>query len=114
MQNYLKTLLNFRKQSSAIHHGKTIHFAPKNGIYLLFRIYEDEIVVLILNKNQAPMSLNLDRFKELNLEGKTFKNVISKDEFIWGKTLGLNKMEVIFAQNKINVNANVLHMGSIC
>ena len=87
MQNFLKTLLNFRKQSSAIHHGKTIHFAPKNGIYLLFRIYEDEIVVLILNKNQAPMSLDLNRFKELNLEGKIFKNVISKDEFVWDKTL---------------------------
>ena len=37
------------------------------------------------------MSLNLDRFKELNLEGKTFKNVISKDDFIWGKTLNLEQ-----------------------
>ena len=38
MQDYLKKLLNFRKDSKAIHEGKTIHFAPLNGTYFLFRI----------------------------------------------------------------------------
>ncbi len=47
MQNYLKTLLNFRKNSKAIHKGETLHYAPKDGIYLLSRKYEDEIVIYV-------------------------------------------------------------------
>ena len=45
-------LLNFRKNSKAIHNGSTIHFAPKEGVYFLFRKKDDEIVFLILNKNE--------------------------------------------------------------
>ena len=50
MQNYLKTLLNFRKNSKAIHEGETLHYAPKDGVYLLSRKHEDEIVIYVVNK----------------------------------------------------------------
>ncbi|MGB1371405.1 MAG: cyclomaltodextrinase C-terminal domain-containing protein, partial [Flavobacteriaceae bacterium] len=91
MQNYLKTLLNFRKNSAAIHHGKTVHFAPNSGVYFLFRKIEDEIVFLILNKNEKPVSVDLNRFKELNFNGKTFQNVLTKEVFMWQDTLRLPK-----------------------
>mgnify|MGYP003307462589 FL=1 len=91
MQHYLKTLLNFRKNSSAIHHGETVHFAPKSGVYFLFRIKKDDIVFLILNKNETPISIDLNRFKELNLIGKTFQNVLKDEAFEWQETLKLSK-----------------------
>ena len=91
MQQYLKTLLNFRKNSSAIHHGETLHFAPKSGVYFLFRIKKDEIVFLILNKNETPISIDLNRFKELNLKGKKFQNVLTDEAFKWQGTLKLSK-----------------------
>ncbi len=34
MQEFLKTLLHFRKSEPAIHEGATKHFAPENGIYI--------------------------------------------------------------------------------
>ena len=58
MQSYLKKLLNYRKTSKAIHEGKTIHFAPENGVYMLFRISDDETVVHILNKNDQAVNLD--------------------------------------------------------
>ena len=91
MQNYLKTLLNFRKNSAAIHHGKTVHFAPNSGVYFLFRKIEDEIAFLILNKNEKPVSVDLNRFKELNFNGKTFQNVLTNEVFMWQDTLRLPK-----------------------
>ena len=91
MQNYLKTLLNFRKNSAAIHHGKTVHFAPNSGVYFLFRQIEDDIAFLILNKNETPISVDLNRFKELNFNGKTFQNVLTKEIFIWQDSLRLAK-----------------------
>lgn len=91
MQNFLKTLLNFRKNSSAIHHGETVHFAPKSGVYFLFRKIEDDVAFLILNKNDTPVSVDLKRFKELNLNEKSFQNVLTKEVFVWQDTLNLPK-----------------------
>jgi glycosidase len=67
MQSYLKKLLNYRKTSNAIHEGKTLHFAPEQGVYVLFRILGDETVVHILNKNDKPIDLDLSRFEEAGL-----------------------------------------------
>lgn len=85
MQTYLKTVLNYRKNSKAIHDGKTIHFAPDNNIYVLFRTLGDETVAHIMNKNEDTVELDLSKFKELGLEGKTVKNLISGEQFLWHK-----------------------------
>lgn len=87
MQNFMRTLLNFRKQSKAIHNGKTIHFAPQNGVYVLFRILNDDVVTIILNKNEDPHQLDLSRFKEVGLEGKKVTNISTKQSFIWKDSL---------------------------
>ncbi|WP_345167192.1 glycoside hydrolase family 13 protein [Algibacter aquimarinus] len=83
MQSYLKKLLNYRKTSSAIHEGQTIHFAPENGIYVLFRTDNNETVVHILNKNESPVELNLKRFEEIGLNGKTLTNIITDASVVW-------------------------------
>jgi glycosidase len=89
MQSYLKTVLNYRKSSKAIHEGKTVHFAPRGGIYAMFRIHEDEIVVVILNKSDAT-SIGTEVMKEIGLEGKQMKNIVSGESFIWSNTLTIN------------------------
>lgn len=91
MQDYFKKLLNYRKLSSAIHKGKTIHFAPENKIYVLFRILDQEVVVHILNKNEDPVALDLSKFKELNLEGRSFRNIIEGYSVEWKDSLTLDK-----------------------
>ena len=87
MQNFMRTLLNFRKQSKAIHNGKTIHFAPQNGVYVLFRILNDEIVTIILNKNEEPYQLDLSSFSEIGLSNKKVTNISTKQSFIWKDSL---------------------------
>jgi len=89
MQEYLKVLLNFRKKSKAIHIGNTIHFAPKNGVYLLQRRFNDEIVIFIINKNKNDVRLSNDRFSELNLNNIVFSDIHSGKKFSFSKTLKL-------------------------
>lgn len=91
MQLFVKKILNFRKNSEAIHDGKTIHFAPMNGTYFLFRIKDDETVVHIVNKNDTPISIDLNRFSEIGLQGKSLKNVITDEIFTWDKTIEFSK-----------------------
>ncbi|MFY7671736.1 glycoside hydrolase family 13 protein [Tenacibaculum sp. MEBiC06402] len=90
MQRFTAQLLNFRKGSKAIHKGKTLHFVPQDNTYLLARISDDETVVHILNKNEKPFDLKLNRFKELGLDGKTLKNVFTGETITWSNTLTLN------------------------
>ena len=100
MQKFLKKILNFRKKSSAIHKGKTIHFSPNDGVYLLFRINNEETTFLIINKNESSVNISLDHYKELDLKGKIFKNIISNENFTWDKSLELNTKGVyIFSTN---------------
>ncbi len=86
----------FRKGSQAIHSGKTIHFAPKDGVYVLFRVHDKEITVLILNKNEEEFELDLGRFAEMNLEGSEMFNVITGQRILWKEKLLLkNKGSLI-------------------
>ncbi|MDN3491219.1 glycoside hydrolase family 13 protein [Winogradskyella bathintestinalis] len=90
MQSFLTKVLNYRKSSEAIHDGKTKHFAPENGIYVLARISENETVVHIINKNESPQELDLSRFEELELNGKSLKNIISRENITWSNSLKLS------------------------
>ncbi|MDD2985075.1 glycoside hydrolase family 13 protein [Flavobacterium sp.] len=90
MQAFLTKILNYRKNSKAIHEGKTIHFAPNKGVYVLVRMQKEEVVVLILNKNDS-VTLQLSTYAELGLSTKKFRNVLTDEEFIWDKEIKLNK-----------------------
>lgn len=102
MQSFLKTILNYRKNSDAIHNGKTIHFAPENEVYLISRISENEKVVLILNKNDESVDLDLERFQELGLQGLSMKNLISGEKIQWDKKLRLPERGAYFFTTKLD------------
>ncbi|EAQ41125.2 glycoside hydrolase family 13 protein [Polaribacter sp. MED152] len=89
MQSFVKSVLNYRKDSKAIQEGRTLHFAPLNGTYFLFRISNSETVVHIINKNNEPVVIDLKRFKEVGLTNKTLKNIVTGDDFIWQDQLEL-------------------------
>ncbi|WP_272022294.1 glycoside hydrolase family 13 protein [Olleya namhaensis] len=101
MQLFLKKVLNYRKSSDAIHNGKTIHFAPFMGTYFLFRVIEGETVVLIINKNNEPISLDLKRFEEVGLHGKTLKNIITNETFVWQDEMILNERGSMLLSTKL-------------
>ena len=69
MQNMFKKLLNWRKTAMVIHTGKLMHFAPEHNTYVYFRYNDDDMVMVIINKNASPYELQLERFSEM-LDGK--------------------------------------------
>ncbi|NEV94158.1 glycoside hydrolase family 13 protein [Psychroflexus sp. YR1-1] len=99
-QVFLKTLLNFRKTSEAILEGEMIHFAPTNGVYPVFRIHKNEIVVVFLNTNEESKTIDLSRFDELNLEGTQFKSLLNNAELSWEKELQLKPGFTLYRTHK--------------
>jgi glycosidase len=101
MQSFVKNLLNYRKTSKAIHNGATKHFAPQDGIYVLFRTEGDETVVHIINKNESPVEIDLNRFAEMGLQGKTLKNIISGATMVWQDSMMLNEKGSLILTTKL-------------
>jgi neopullulanase len=64
MQEYFKTLINWRKDNESIHTGKLMHFAPEDGCFVYFRYNNKKTVMVVLNKNISSTNLPLERFSE--------------------------------------------------
>ncbi|HYF30522.1 MAG TPA: glycoside hydrolase family 13 protein [Chitinophagaceae bacterium] len=62
--NYVRTLANFRKNSSAIKSGKMMQYVPENGAYVYFRYDNKQTIMCVMNQNDGPVTLNLSRFSE--------------------------------------------------
>ncbi len=101
MQDYLLKLWNYRRSSKAIHEGQTRHFAPEDGIYVLFRYLEKETVAVILNKNEDPVELDLKRFEEMGLAGKEIQNIQTGERMVWEDRLQLNDKGVLVLTTKL-------------
>jgi glycosidase len=90
LQDYLRRLLQYRKRSPALQEGETLHFVPENGVYLLARRKGQETVVMVMNKNEEAVTIPLERFRELGLDGKTVRDLISDKKLQWSESLLLD------------------------
>lgn len=62
--SYLSQLLHWRKNSKAITKGKMKHFIPQNGVYVYFREYGEEKVMVISNNTSQKTKVNLCHYAE--------------------------------------------------
>jgi len=68
--NYLKALLNYRKNNAVLQTGLMKQFVPENGVYVNFRYNADKTVMIIANNNEKPMDVDCNHFEEM-LAGKS-------------------------------------------
>ncbi len=81
-QFFVKTLLNWRKETPVIHIGQLKHFAPAftSGIYTLFRYDDEKVVMLLMNKNPEEKIVDLGPFKaEVLGDISSGVNVLTKE-----------------------------------
>jgi hypothetical protein len=65
MLHFTTTLLQWRKTSKAVCQGTLTHFIPEDGIYVYFRQYEKETVMVIMNNNDTDKEVATGRFREI-------------------------------------------------
>ncbi len=88
-----KKLLNWRKNTPAIHYGKTIQFLPHDNVYVYFRILDKQQIMVIINNSSEDRNLQLNRFDEV------LSNKKSGKDFISGKALTLGSSLTITAKS---------------
>ncbi len=89
-QQFVRKMLNWRKNKTVIHNGNTKHFAPDNGVYVYFRYNTKDMVMVLMNKNPGKISLDLSRFSEM-LKNKTqATDILTGQVTKPGRTLDVN------------------------
>lgn len=62
--NYVKTMANFRKRSSALKTGAMMHYVPEDGTYVYFRYDARQTVMCIMNSNDKDVELDDKKYIE--------------------------------------------------
>ena len=87
-QNFMRDLLNWRKSSSAIGKGSLVHYPVKNGVYVYFRLYENDLVMVMMNNNKRSIRIDPGRFNEVLAEKNQGKSVL--DNRVYDLTSKIN------------------------
>ena len=90
MQNFVTRLFNWRKSATAIHQGKLLHFIPENNCYVYFRIHDKQKIMIIINRNEKSLQLDLTRFNEVLQKPHQAREIISNQNLVLERTLKVN------------------------
>lgn len=90
---FVSHLGNWRKTSDAAKYGQLLHFVPVNGIYVYFRIHENQTIMVIMNSNDEEVTIPRDILSEVLDKFGTGSNIFN------GSTINLD--------SDINVDAKV-------
>jgi glycosidase len=82
-QDFVRKLVNWRKNSPVIHHGKLMHYGPENNTYVYFRYDDHKKVMVALNANDKETVLDAGRFHEM------LSGVTSGTDVLSGKSYNL-------------------------
>ena len=88
VQDLVKKLANYRKQSSALKTGKLMQYVPYDGLYVYFRYDEKQTIMCVMNTSDKEQTVNTDNYEERT---KGFNRVT---DILSGTTLFGNKITV--------------------
>ena len=66
LHDYARTLFQWRKGSSAVQNGRTLHFIPEKNTYGYFRYDAEEVVFVFINNSDEEANVPWTRFKEMS------------------------------------------------
>jgi len=97
-QEFMRTLLNWRKGSSVIHTGELMQFAPIKNVYAYFRYNDSDTVMIVFNRSEETVSLDMARFAERLGDSKHAQDVISGRRLNIETAIDLEPMSVMILE----------------
>ena len=84
-QKFFTHLFNWRKAATAIHNGKFKHYAPeKNDAYVYFRYNDTQKIMVILNKNDKKITLDMKTYQDM------IPSIFNAKDALSGKEINVN------------------------
>jgi glycosidase len=86
--NYVRTLANYRKNTTALQTGKMMQYIPQDGVYLYFRYDNLKTVMVVYNGKDKDQSITTQRYSERINGALKARNVITDE------TIDLSKLTI--------------------
>ena len=94
-KRFLKKLLNWRKNNAAIIKGNMIHYPVRDGIYVYFREYKNDLVMIAMNNNEKKLRIDSQRFYEVIKDRKSGKDIFNDKVYRLSKKITIPEKTVI-------------------
>ncbi len=88
VQDLVKKLANYRKQSSALKTGKLMQYVPYDGLYVYFRYDDKQTIMCVMNTSDKEQSVDTDKYEERTKGFNKMTDIIS------GNTIFGNKISI--------------------
>ena len=88
--NFLKELIRLRKEFKPLALGKLIHFPPVNDVYVYFKTYMKEKMMIVVNNNPKTVKVDLSEMKDFVTTGSKLENIKTKSTLELGGKPELN------------------------
>ena len=97
--DFMRKVLNWRKGNDVVAKGSLKHFMPQQGVYVYERRLGDKQVVVMMNGNDAPKTLNMEQTAEILPYGTTLTDMLT------GKKVTITP-EMTFAPRELYILEN--------
>lgn len=81
VQSLIKTLANFRKNSSALKTGKLMQYIPVDGLYVYFRYDDKQTIMCIMNTSAKQQTIDFSKYTERTNGFTTAVNVLDQTSY---------------------------------
>jgi glycosidase len=78
VQTLIKTLANFRKNSSALKTGRLMQYLPVDGLYVYFRYDDKQTVMCVMNTSDKEQTVDFSKYAERTEGFSQARDVINK------------------------------------
>ena len=97
-QEFMRQLLNWRKQKEVIHTGNLMQYTPIRQVYVYFRYDDDDAVMVVFNRDTEAVNLETARFEERIGDATHAVDVISGERLRIDATIELAPMSVMILE----------------
>lgn len=99
--NFLSRLLNWRRgqANEVIAKGRLKHFMPQNGVYAYERRLGDRAVVVLMNGNDEPLDVTMERTVEVLPYGSTWTDALTGEAFTVAEAMTMSPRQILILQN---------------
>jgi len=92
---FVQLLSTWRQDKEVIHSGNLTHFMPQNNLYVYFRHNENETVMVVLNAEDEPQTLDLSRFDERMAGYTAGRDILAQHSFELKSSLEVGPMQAM-------------------
>ena len=79
-QEYIRVLAHLRKNSCALNSGELLHFIPQEEVYVYFRTFEQENIMVVANRNKEGKTIDFARFSQGLKGAMSGENLITEEK----------------------------------